>query len=121
MGALSIDTRAPRRSQAEPPQHRPCASYPGSFQRAPDITLQGDKIAFACAVAPDQHQVDPGYRTLLQQQSRGLLQPAPGAITDHGVADFLRHGEAQPSGEGVRACQGLEDDTAYRGFLASGG
>ncbi len=62
---------------AESVELTPCHT-PGSFQCAPDITLQSDEIPFARAVPADQHQIDPGHRPLLPAAA-GPLPSAAGA------------------------------------------
>jgi hypothetical protein len=94
-------------------------SYPGSFQCAPDISLQSDEIPFSCAVPSDQHEVGAGHRTLRQKQPCRFLQPPARSVANNGVSDLPGHGEAQSGGQGVGSGQGLENDATYRCLLAS--
>ena len=91
-GAASTDRCAPAPRPRRPPGFM---AGPVAGEGAGAGRPAGPRRRGARAVAPDQHEVDAGAGRPGEQQARGFLQPAAGAVAHHGVADLFGHGEAE--------------------------
>lgn len=84
-----------------------------ALEAAFKVFLQVFKGLCRRSTTGDEDIVMIGMRTIVRQGGHGVLQAPANAVSDHGVADFLGDGEAEPRTGGARWFQyrlGFQDE-----------